>query len=147
MFFQIVLVLLILSCSVGVAEAEWTKVMTGPEAGGYTLYFEPNSLRIDKKSGMVKMWLLYDFKTAQKNEKDDSYLSLRFQRQYDCKEERAQTLGQSFFDGNMARGKEISNDSIEGLWEPVVPGSTGQTLWVMACGHVIGMPPGSQRYY
>ena len=149
MFIRIVLVLLVLSCSVGLAQAEWTKVMTGLDAGGYTLYFEPTSLRIDKKIGMVKMWLLYDFKTAQKDEKDDrvSYLSLRFERQYDCKQERARTLAQSLFDGNMARGKEISNDSTERPWEPVAPGSIGQSLWVMACGHVIGMPPGSQRYY
>ena len=144
---QIALALLILSCSAGLAQAEWTKVMTGSDAGGYILYFEPTSLRIDKKAGMVKMWLLYDFKTAQKDEKDDSYLSLRFERQYDCKQERARTLAQSLFDGNMARGKEISNDSTERPWEIVAPDSIGQTLWVMACGHVIGMPPGSQRYY
>ena len=144
MFFRrIILVLLVLSCSIGLAQAEWTKVMTGSEAGGYTLYFEPTSLRIDKKS--VKMWLLYDFKTDQKDEKDASYLSLRFQRQYDCKEERARTLTQSLFNGNMARGEEISNDSTERPWEPVAPGSIGETLWFMACGRIIGMPHGSQR--
>lgn len=121
--------------------------MTGSETGGYSLYFEPSSLRIDKRSGMAKMWLLYDFKTAQKDDKDDrvSYLSLRFQREYDCKQERARTLAQSFFDGNMARGGEISNDSIERPWEGVVPGSIGENLWFMACGRIIGMPHGSQR--
>ena len=143
MFIRIVLVLLVLSCGVCLAQAEWTKVMTDSEAGGYTLYFETTSLRIDNK--MVKMWLLYDFKTDQKDEKDVSYLSLRFQREYNCKQERARTVAQSLFDGNMARGKEISSDSIERPWEPVAPGSIGETLWFMACGRFISMPRGSQR--
>ena len=85
MVIRIVLVLLVLSSSVGLAEAEWEKVY-GPDSES-TVYIDPSTRRVDKKSGLVKMWVLIDFKTAQKVQ-EESFLSLRTQQQYDCKEEK-----------------------------------------------------------
>lgn len=129
---RVVLALLVMSCSAGLAQAEWVKVMDGSGAGGYTIYFETTSLGIDKKRGLVKVRLLYDFKTAQTNHKGP-YLSIRVQQQYDCKEERSRILESSHFDGNMANGKSVSTDTTEEPWKPVAPGTIGETLWKMAC--------------
>lgn len=131
---RIVLLLLILSCSVGLAHAEWEELMTGPTFGGTTVYGDPTTHRIDKKSGLVKMWLLYDYKTAQIDKHQVPYMSKRIQQQYDCQEERARTLTQTLFDGNMASGNVVSLDSTETRWRPVAPDTIGKYLWRLACG-------------
>ena len=129
---RIVLVLLILSCCVGLAQAEWKQLTDSPNFGGFVVYVEPTSVRIDKGSGLVKMWILYDFKTGQQGYQV-RYLSMKIQRQYDCKQERSRTLTQSFFGDNMAKGDVISTESTEGTWIPVGPGTIGQSLLGSAC--------------
>ena len=129
---RIVLVLLVLSCSVGLAKAEWLKIMTVSNSDGFIVYGDFATHHIDEK-GLVKMWFLYDYKTAQKNYQVP-YRSVRIQRQYDCKEERARTLAQSLFDGNMALGNVVSDDSSTRTWGSVAPGTLGETMWKAACG-------------
>jgi len=141
---RIILVLLVLSCSFGLAQAEWNELLSVSNSGGFILYFEPTSLRIDKQSGMVKVWLLYDYKIAQKDYRGIPYLSIRVQREYDCKEMRARTLAQTLFDDNMARGNPITDDSTRS-WEPVEFSSIGETLWSIACDRTTGMPREPQR--
>jgi len=134
MFIRIVLVLLVLSWSVGLAHAEWKKLTDSPNFGGFIVYVETTSFRIDKGSGLVKMWILYDFKTSQEGYQVP-YLSMRIQRQYDCKQERARMLAQSFFGDHMAKGDVISTESPEGTWMPVGPGTIGKSLWELACSN------------
>jgi len=134
MFIRIVLVLLVLSWSVGLAQAEWKKLTDSPNFGGFIVYVETTSFRIDKGSGLVKMWILYDFKTSQEGYQVP-YLSMRIQRQYDCKQERARMLAQSFFGDHMAKGDVISTESPEGTWMPVGPGTIGKSLWELACSN------------
>ena len=132
MFIRIVLVLLVLSCRVGLAQAEW-KEAAGSD--NFTVYIDPTSYRIDKKNGQVKLWVLYDFKTTQKDYMMP-FLSIRVLNQYDCKEGRSRTLAQSLFDGNMANGDMVSNNSNERTWEPIAPGTIGKSLWKLACLNV-----------
>jgi hypothetical protein len=134
MFIRIVLVLLVLSWSVGLAQAEWKKLTDSPNFGGFIVYVETTSFRIDKGSGLVKMWILYDFKTSQEGYQVP-YLSMRIQRQYDCKQGRARMLAQSFFGDHMAKGDVISTESPEGTWMPVGPGTIGKSLWELACSN------------
>ena len=135
MFIRLIaLVLLILSCSVGLAQAEWKKLIDSPTFGGLNVYVEPTSVRIDKGSGLVKMWILYDYKSGQEGYQV-RYLSMKIQRQYDCKQERSRMLAQSFFGGNMAKGDVIFTESTEGTWMPVGPGTIGQSLWELACSN------------
>ncbi len=134
MFIRIVLVLLVLSWSVGLAQAEWKKLTDSPNFGGFIVYVETTSFRIDKGSGLVKMWILYDFKTSQEGYQVP-YLSMRIQRQYDCKQERARMLAQSFFGDHMAKGDVISTESPEGTWMPVGSGTIGKSLWELACSN------------
>lgn len=127
---RIVLVLLVLSCSVGLAQAEWEEV-TGSD--NVTVYIDPTTHLIDKQSGLVKMWILYDSTTATKLSERSSFLSFRSHVQYDCNEERVRSLQASYFEGHMANGKVVSSNSTEGQWYPVAPGSIGETLWELAC--------------
>jgi surface-adhesin protein E len=132
MFIRLIaLVLLILSCSVGLAQAEWKKLIDSPTFGGLNVYVEPTSVHIDKGSGLVKMWILYDYKTGQEGFQV-RYLSLKIQRQYDCKQKQSRMLAQSLFEGNMAKG-DVIYESTEGTWMPVGPGTIGQSLLGLAC--------------
>jgi len=130
---RIVLVLLVLTCSVGLAQAEWKKLLDSPTFGGLTVYVEPTSVRVDKGSGLVKLWILYDYKTGQEGFQA-RYLSLKIQRQYDCKQERSRMLTQSLFGGNMAKG-DVIYESTEGTWISVGPATIGQSLLGFACGN------------
>jgi hypothetical protein len=134
MFIRIVLVLLVLSWSVGLAQAEWKKLTDSPNFGGFIVYVETTSFRIDKGSGLVKMWILYDFKNRQEGYQVP-YLSMRMQRQYDCKQERTRILAQSFFGDHMAKGDVISTESARGTWIPIGPGTIGKSLWELACSN------------
>ena len=125
------LAILVLSCGVGLAQAEWLEANRAT-SGDFMAYIDPSTIRIDQKHGLVKMWALYDFKTVHKFHQA-SYLSLTFQQQYDCNEGRSQTLSQSLFAGNMADGYLIHTDSTERTWESVAPGSMGESLWRLAC--------------
>ena len=73
---RIVLVLLVLTCSVGLAQAEWRELATISTSGGPTIYGDPTTLRLDTERRLAKMWVLYDFKTVQKSSKG-AYLSMR----------------------------------------------------------------------
>ena len=130
---RIVLVLLVLSCSGGLAKAEWLKIMTVSNSDGFTVYGDFTTHRIDKKSGLVKMWILYDSFTVTKLSERSSFLSFRSHVQYDCNEERVRSLEASYFEGHMADGKVVFSSSSEGQWYPVAPGSIGETLWELAC--------------
>ena len=130
---RIILVLLVLSCSVGLAQAEWKKLIDSPTFGGLTVYIEPTSVHVDKGSGLVKLWILYDYKTGQEGF-PARYLSLKLQRQYDCKQERARMLAQSLFGGNMAQG-DVIYESTDGEWISVGPGTIGQALLGFACSN------------
>lgn len=130
---RIVLVLLILFCSVGLAQAEWKEVSTPTSDNGATMYLDPTTYRVDKKSGLVKIWFLFDLKTVQ-NIFGRRFLSMRSLQQFDCKEERLRVLAQTYFDGNMANGKPVYSSSTEESWEHVAPGTNGEFLWKTACG-------------
>lgn len=130
----IVLVLLILSCRVGLAHAEWVEISSPTSDNGATMYLDPTTYRVDKKSGLVKIWFLFDLKTVQKIF-GRGFLSARSQQQFDCKAERMRILAQAFFDGNMANGNLVYSDSTEQSWEPVAPDTNGKFLWKTACDH------------
>jgi hypothetical protein len=98
------------------------------------MYLDPTTYRVDKKSGLVKIWFLFDLKTVQKVF-GLGFLSMRSQQQFDCKEERMRLLAEAYFDGNMADGKLVYSSSTEGSWEPVAPDTNGKFLWKTACGY------------
>ena len=128
------LAILVLSCGVGLAQAQWLEA-TRSTSGGFTGYIDPTTIQIDQKSEVVKMWALYDFKTVQQFHQS-SYLSLKFQQEYDCTEGRSRTLAQSFLEGSMGDGDVVFADSTERSWKPVAPGSMGESLWRLACLNV-----------
>ena len=126
------ILIMFLVLSGGPAYAEWIELAytDGPE--GYTLHVDPDTIR--RKGTLVKIWVLYDYKTIQKMEGTSyTYMSSRVQSQYDCVEERSRRLSLAWFSGNMANGTVVVISQDESKWTPVAPGSIGQVLWKFTC--------------
>ena len=122
----LLITLLVLSC--GPAYGEW--VVAGSTDDGITAYADPDTIR--RKEDMVKMWVLFDFKTT-RSVAGHLMLSIKGQEEYDCDGKRRRVLTFSELSGNMGGGKEVNSISGEGTWVPVDPESVVQTLWSFAC--------------
>lgn len=108
--------------------AEWVLIVETPS--GMTEYVDPDTIR--RKGDMVKMWVLFDYKTAQTSA-GDSYFSSKSQMEIDCPEERFRILAFTWFSGNMGNGKVIYSNSDESKWRPVAPGSVAKDLSSVVC--------------
>ena len=87
-----------------------------------TIYADPATIqRIGSKVIMSEMG---DFK---------SFLSMRKQQEYECKDKQMRTLRINLYSGNMGRGELVHTDHQSRNWEPVSPGSYGDFLWRTAC--------------
>lgn len=125
----VLLLVLPLLLSSGPAYAEWVRLNENEE--GTTVYVDPDTIR--RKGDRVKMWELYDYKTALNTASGPSS-SNRQQSEYDCPEERTRTLAAQTYSGNMLSGKFLKNYTFdEDQWQPIPPGTLGQALWQFAC--------------
>lgn len=124
--FMALIVLLLLSS--GTASAEWVEVGSTADI---TIYVNPDTIR--RKGDLVKMWHLFDYKTAQ-TYRGNSFLSIKGQRQYDCADERDRILASTGFSDNMGKGNVAYIIHDEPKWTPVAPDSIAEGLWKVACG-------------
>ena len=94
-------------------------------------YADPASIR--RTGDMVRMWDMFDLKTARELDKKP-YLSMKREVEYDCKEERSRLLFFSGHSKNMADGEVVYSSSDPHDWEPISSSSGNETLWKFACG-------------
>lgn len=130
----------ILSCSVstimslgaGRVSAEWVDVAGKLEKDLpiYTVYVDTDSIQRDHE--IVALWALFDYVSIQ-SIVGGPWLSSKTRREYDCTEERVRLVGYMTFTGNMGSGEAVYTNSSESAWEPIVPDSIDQQLWVVAC--------------
>lgn len=125
---QLLLVTLLL-LSVRPVYAEWMRA--AQDEDGMTVYIDPDTIRL--KRGLVRVWHLFDYKTAQ-TVMLRSFLSSKAHIEYDCAEERSRYLAFAAFSDNMGSGEVVYSNPDELKWEPVEPESVGQILWKAACG-------------
>ena len=122
-------ILLTLLVSSGPAYAEWMSL--GESDAGTTVY--ANSATMRREGELVKMSVLFDFKTIQAKA-DVSYLSAKAQMEYDCAEQRFEGLTVLYFSDNMGNGKLLDRSSGKNKWLRISPGSLDHALWKLACG-------------
>ena len=119
---------LMLLVTAGAASAEWTDVGDNERLIQYV-----DRATIRRNGNFVKMWDLLDYKTV-KTSAGVSYLSGKTQQEFDCQEERGRILAFTWFDGLMGSGNVVYSNSDTQQWDPIQPGSSGETLWKIACG-------------
>lgn len=109
------------------AAAEWVPV-TSNEA--FVIYADPATLRM--VGNRVKIWSLFDHEVVQKSN-GESYMSIKSQFEYDCKEEQYRTLYVSFHSLNMGEGRVVLSSNKPNPWSPVPPGSMTEIMWKISC--------------
>ena len=117
------LIILMLALASASAMAEWTDVAGNDEVGA-TVYADLATIR--KAGNKVKMWTMYDYKTAQEISLY-KYLSYKSQWEFDCKEEQQRNLYISYFSGNMGNGNPVFSFDDPSKFIPIAPGSVGET--------------------
>lgn len=94
----------------------------------------PNKGKNENKNGdKVKMWRLYDYKSAQEVS-GYKFISAKFLDEYDCKQEQTRSLVNTAFSGNMGGGTVIFTNADAGKWQPVISGSINEAMLRFACG-------------
>ena len=112
------------------AVAEWIKVGSNKTV---TIYAHPTTIR-KTTVNKVKMWSLYDYNAAQEPTSSRPYMSMKFQDDYNCKEEQSRILYSITHSENMGEGHVVFIDDIPGNWNPVPPDTINEALWKFACG-------------
>jgi hypothetical protein len=121
------LLITLLVLSSGPAYAEWVKIN---ENDIFTVYADPDTIR--RQGDLVKMWILYDYKTLQ-SATGVAHLSDSIQLEANCTEKLQRSLAYTWWSGNMRDGNVVFNHSGEGNWIPIGSGTVGHTLWSFAC--------------
>ena len=123
------LLTLILAVVSNGAMAEWVEVSSSDDLG-ITVYADPSS--IHKVDNILKMWFLSDYKKA-RGLRSARYMSVVSQIECDCREEQVRPGHGSFYEGNMAQGRQVSTGLSSLNWRPVSPGSIYEHLMIFAC--------------
>ena len=113
------------------AMAEWTMVGGNDDQ---TTYADLSTIR--KSGNKVKMWDLFDYKVVMISKTNGTRrLSSVTFMEYDCKEETARQLAFNYYSKNMGAGEMVymSRNQHEEP-EPITPGTTGETVFKIACG-------------
>lgn len=125
-----ILVMLMAGISGNAAAAELWVVVGKNEK--FTAYASPASIR--KDGNMVKMWDLFDYKTAQTSATGKRFLSSKRHIEYDCKEMRARPFAVSSHTENLSKGQLVEASDLSPKWNVVATGSADELLWKFACG-------------
>lgn len=128
-----ILLTLILALIAHAVMAGWSLVDESAD-GSTIIYVDFDT--IQKTEDNIKMWSLGDFKTV-KEFSGIEFLSSKYQKEYDCKQEQARMLAFTLFSANMGEGQVVYSNSDPDEWEPVIPGSVAKTLWEIACGKLL----------
>ena len=124
-----VLMLLLAVWSGSAAAEVWVVVGKNEK---FSAYADPATMR--KEGTTVKMWDLFDYKTAQTGVGGKLYLSAKRHLEYDCKDGRARVLALSSHAENLAKGEVVAASSVSPNWSVVASGSADELLWKFACG-------------
>jgi hypothetical protein len=114
------------------AGAEWVPAR-GYQEPSATVYAARST--IHRSGNLVKMWGMYDFKTARSFE-GKQYLSLKNQMEHDCAGARGRLLSSTAYSDHMGKGRVVISDtSFSPAWQTVRPGSgsPAEALAKIAC--------------
>lgn len=125
------LLITIVALSSGPVYAEWVSISFTKKESDYDVYADPDTIR--RKGDLVKMWILYDYKTLQLAA-GVAHLSDSIQLEANCTEKLQRRLAYTWWSGNMGGGNVVFSYSGEGNWMPVGAGTVGHTVWSFACG-------------
>lgn len=99
-----------------------------------TAYVDPGT--IHREGHLVTLSALIDWKAMQGGRSPNRFYSTKLNKQFDCKEKLARTLGATDFYDHMGNAEVIGGGSNtgDGHWMVVQAETLNQGLWETACG-------------
>lgn len=113
----------------GAAAEVWVKV---GENEKFRAYYDPASMR--KEGNTVKMWDMFDYRTALSTPAGKKYLSVKRHTEYDCKQGRTRVYELSYHSENLSKGEVVAASAVNFDWSVVAKGSSDELLLDSACG-------------
>jgi len=107
--------------------AEWVSI---GDQGPAEVFIDKTT--ITRTGDMVKMWMLQELKTPG-SAGGAAYVSLKRQDEFDCKDPRTRGVQIAAYPQSKGEGKAVASEKGSGSWSKIVPGSTNEVLWKIAC--------------
>ncbi len=127
---RLVFAALIMVCSL--SRAEWER--SGAN-GAFAHYVDKSTTR--RNGAIAKMWVLSDFFEAQTNSYGKKFKSDKTRFAFNCLEETLVSIAMAQYSRSMGEGEVVWSDTRKESnweWDSVVPGSTGEVMFKIACG-------------
>ncbi|MDD2915033.1 MAG: hypothetical protein PHP70_06905 [Gallionella sp.] len=118
-------ILLLLVMASNSAMAEWVELGRKDELTVYT-----DHSTIKRAGNTVKMWKLVDYREAPVQDFTKPFKSFKVQIEFDCKEGNSRRISQSFYAGNMGKGKAVLTEKVNETWQLH---SLTEAMWKIAC--------------
>ncbi len=83
--------------------------------------------------GNVRLWELYNCAKADQTPTGKEYRSIKIRHEYDCLEAKVRVMSVILYAGKGGTGEIVLSDSVMGDWKAILPGSTSDTVWRVAC--------------
>jgi hypothetical protein len=130
---RFVFVALMMVCSVSWAKWELCSI-SGEGDEEISFYCDKSTIR---KNGVIsRMWILIDFSSA-RTVSGDRHKSAKNYWAYNCGEETRAMISAIAYSEPMGEGNVVysfTDQERDWKWTPVAPGTTGETIWKIACG-------------
>ena len=118
----------LLALASGSATAEW---VSQGDVGNAEIFVDSGT--IARSGDTATMWTVSNLKTPG-SANGASYVSLKRQDEYDCKDSRARGLQISAHPKPLGEGPAVATEKGSGAWTAVAPDSISEMLWKIACG-------------
>ncbi len=109
------------------AMAEWVSI---GEQGPAEVFVDKTT--IVRTGDMATMWTLQELKTPG-SAGGAAYVSLKRQDEFDCKDPRTRGVQIAAYPQPKGEGKAVASEKGSGAWSKIVPESTNELLWKIAC--------------
>lgn len=121
-------VMMALAAASGSAAAEWVSI---GDQGPAEIFVDKTTIK--RVGDTATMWQLQELKTP-RSAAGATYVSLKQLDEYDCKDPRTRGVEIGAYPQPKGEGKAVASEKGSGTWTKVVPDSTNEMLWKIACG-------------
>ena len=99
------------------------------------LFYDKSTIR--KNGAIPRMWFMDNYSKVQTNPIGDRYMSQKTLRAYNCSDETWALISLVQYSGSMGQGNVVQSITLQERqweWDPIVPGTLGETKWKIVCG-------------
>jgi len=118
-----------------VCSVSWAKWELSSSDEDQMIFYDKSTIR--KNGVMSRMWVMLNYSKVQTDSSGNSWMSTKSLHAHNCRDETVAIISAVQYSGSMGKENVVSNSTWQEReleWMPIIPGSTGRTLWKIACG-------------